>query len=187
MTEFTERLGHAGADLARLGDHFSGLGDQFRRDLAEPVVQASAELQDVFERTFDHFETALKRAAETGKLSFREMVNSILEDMSRLAFDRFVAKPLRGFLEQVVGQIFNFGGARAIGGPVAPGHSYLVGERGPELFVPNALGRIDPMRQRGRENISIQISSPDVEGFRRSQQQISAMLTRAVRRGSRTL
>jgi hypothetical protein len=33
---------------------------------------------------------------------------------------------------------------RAIGGPTVPGASYLVGERGPELFEPNVPGRIVP-------------------------------------------
>ncbi len=35
-------------------------------------------------------------------------------------------------------------GARADGGPVAGGSAYLVGERGPELFVPNTAGRVLP-------------------------------------------
>ncbi len=34
-------------------------------------------------------------------------------------------------------------GARALGGPVKFGKPYLVGERGPELFVPGATGRIE--------------------------------------------
>ncbi|WP_047308775.1 phage tail tape measure protein [Rhodopseudomonas palustris] len=34
-------------------------------------------------------------------------------------------------------------GARALGGPVSYGKPYLVGERGPELFVPGASGRIE--------------------------------------------
>lgn len=37
-----------------------------------------------------------------------------------------------------------FGPRRAIGGPVAPDRSVLVGERGPELFVPNTTGMIVP-------------------------------------------
>jgi hypothetical protein len=43
-----------------------------------------------------------------------------------------------------VGQFFSqvFGGARASGGPVSAGVPYLVGERGPEMFVPNISGRI---------------------------------------------
>lgn len=35
-------------------------------------------------------------------------------------------------------------GARALGGPVSFGKPYLVGERGPELFVPGATGRVEP-------------------------------------------
>jgi phage-related minor tail protein len=31
---------------------------------------------------------------------------------------------------------------RATGGPVAPGRAYLVGERGPEIFLPTNSGRI---------------------------------------------
>jgi hypothetical protein len=34
-------------------------------------------------------------------------------------------------------------GARALGGPVSFGRPYLVGERGPELFVPGMSGRIE--------------------------------------------
>lgn len=34
-------------------------------------------------------------------------------------------------------------GARALGGPVSYGKPYLVGERGPELFVPGASGRVE--------------------------------------------
>ena len=41
------------------------------------------------------------------------------------------------------------GGARALGGPVANGSSYLVGERGPEIFTPNNGGNIAPNNQMG--------------------------------------
>ena len=42
-------------------------------------------------------------------------------------------------------QIGKFGGGRANGGPVSGGTSYLVGERGPELFTPSSSGRIGGM------------------------------------------
>lgn len=38
----------------------------------------------------------------------------------------------------------NFLGGKAIGGPVAGGSTYMVGEKGPELFVPDSSGRIIP-------------------------------------------
>jgi hypothetical protein len=37
-----------------------------------------------------------------------------------------------------------FGGGRAMGGPVSAGTAYMVGERGPELFVPKGSGTIVP-------------------------------------------
>ena len=37
-----------------------------------------------------------------------------------------------------------FGGGRALGGPVTPGSTYLVGEKGPELFSPKEKGQIIP-------------------------------------------
>lgn len=42
-----------------------------------------------------------------------------------------------------------FGGGKAIGGPVNAGTSYVVGERGPELFMPNRSGTIIPNNKLG--------------------------------------
>ena len=49
-----------------------------------------------------------------------------------------------GGLGGLFGALFNFGGGRATGGPVVPGQSYIVGERGKERFVPTVPGRIVP-------------------------------------------
>lgn len=43
----------------------------------------------------------------------------------------------------------NFAGFRADGGPVSSGKSYIVGERGPELFTPNVSGGITPNHMLG--------------------------------------
>lgn len=42
-----------------------------------------------------------------------------------------------------------FGGAREKGGPVSPDKAFLVGERGPEMFVPNGRGSIVPNNRLG--------------------------------------
>lgn len=47
---------------------------------------------------------------------------------------------LLGGIAKGIGSIF--GGPRAAGGPVAAGKAYLVGERGPELFMPRISGSI---------------------------------------------
>lgn len=50
----------------------------------------------------------------------------------------------RGGFLQILGQAATgiFGGFRANGGPVMSGRAYMVGERGPEMFVPGQAGQI---------------------------------------------
>jgi hypothetical protein len=43
-----------------------------------------------------------------------------------------------------IGGALGFGGGRANGGPVSANTAYVVGERGPELFVPGSSGSIIP-------------------------------------------
>jgi hypothetical protein len=55
--------------------------------------------------------------------------------------------PLVQGLGSVIDRIF--GGGRAAGGPVSVGTTYLVGERGPELFTPSGSGSIIPNHRLG--------------------------------------
>jgi hypothetical protein len=50
-----------------------------------------------------------------------------------------------------------FGGFRASGGPVSGGTPYVVGERGPELFVPSASGKIVPGLPGGGGNVNVTV------------------------------
>lgn len=60
---------------------------------------------------------------------------------------------------QAIGGVFdNFGGGRAMGGPVNAGTSYVVGERGPELFMPNTSGTIVPNNRLGGQGTVINLT-----------------------------
>jgi hypothetical protein len=64
---------------------------------------------------------------------------------------------------------FDYGGGRAVGGPVMGGTSYIVGERGPELFTPSGSGRITPNNGMGGTTINITVNGAiDREGTARS-------------------
>jgi len=56
----------------------------------------------------------------------------------QLIKDNPVVAGIGGLIDKV------FGGFKAAGGPVTSGTSYIVGERGPELFTPNRSGSIIP-------------------------------------------
>jgi hypothetical protein len=51
-----------------------------------------------------------------------------------------------------------FGGGRANGGPVSGGTAYMVGERGPELFVPKGSGTIVPNGAGGGTTINLTVN-----------------------------
>jgi len=56
-----------------------------------------------------------------------------------------MATPILKAVGGITGAVGNiFGGGKAAGGSVSAGTSYLVGERGPELFTPSGSGRIIP-------------------------------------------
>lgn len=56
-------------------------------------------------------------------------------------------------------------GPRQKGGAVAQGASYLVGEKGPEMFTPSASGQISPNGQMGAVNVNFNIETNDATGF----------------------
>ena len=68
---------------------------------------------------------------QTGKLSFKDLANSILADLAKIAFKKAVIG---------LGSLFGF----AAGGQVMADAPIMVGERGPELFVPRSAGTIVP-------------------------------------------
>ena len=86
-------------------------------------------------------------------------------------------------LGQSVGALFGLPG-RATGGPVAPGRAYLVGERGPEVFVPTAAGRVETgMAAPGRDvRVAIQVAVPRGQAAPTAMQRSSRQIASAVRR-----
>jgi hypothetical protein len=82
---------------------------------------------------------------------------------------------------QAVGGAFR--GARADGGPVLPGGSYLVGERGPEVFRPHTAGEVTPLG--GGMTVNVRVERGAEGGLVRSEAQIAQALARAVALGGR--
>lgn len=54
-----------------------------------------------------------------------------------------------------------FAGARANGGTVSGGSSYIVGERGPEIFTPSGSGMITANGAGGTTNVTVNVSGAD--------------------------
>lgn len=119
------------------------------RDVEAMRAGIEGPLGDGAERAGRRIEQGLLRAVRTGKFGF--------EDLKRIALsvlDEIAAGALRGAMGNSGGggglaglgaslltSVLGLPG-RATGGPVAPGRGYIVGERGPEVFVPTSSGQV---------------------------------------------
>jgi len=90
------------------------------------------------------------------------------------------------------GRVMPFAKGGVVSSPVAfpmRGATGLMGEAGPEAIMPltrGADGRLGVSGGGGRSvNITMNVSTPDVAGFQRSQGQVAAQVSRALSRGQR--
>jgi hypothetical protein len=91
--------------------------------------------------------SSMEQAALSGKLSFKAFASAVIADLKRILVQAVITRAVAFFLPglgTVAAGVTGAIPARQHGGPVQGGHVYLVGERGPELFVPQASGAIVP-------------------------------------------
>ncbi|HYD13207.1 MAG TPA: tail tape measure protein [Allosphingosinicella sp.] len=168
---------------------------------ARDVAAMKAELAGPFAAGADQagrmLENALVRALRTGKLGFEDLRRVALSAMAEIAgaairggFDSLFWKGGMGGLITNLGSLFTTllgAPGKAIGGPVSPGRAYLVGERGPELFVPTASGRIETQRASGGRDVrlSITINAPaagEAQALKASGRQVARAVRQALLR-----
>ena len=164
----------------------------FARDVASMRGELEGPLVTGAGRAGRLIDSALVRAITNGKLGFDDLKRVALAAMADIAQAslRSLFNPNGGGGGLGAGLINGLGSlisgllgmpGRATGGPVSAGRGYLVGERGPELFVPSSGGRIEPIGGRGRDvRVAIAIQSPvpsDPQVLRQSSRQVA----RAVR------
>jgi hypothetical protein len=85
--------------------------------------------------------SSFENAILTGK-KLSDTLRDLAQDVARILMRQAITEPLAAGISGALAGAF--GGARANGGPVTGGTTYMVGERGPELFVPNTSGMIVP-------------------------------------------
>ena len=88
------------------------------------------------------------------KDAFKNMANSIISDLVRMAIKKYITDKIFGIATNYITGTTTPSPpppapGRAIGGSVQRGKPYMVGERGAELFVPNRNGSIVPNDKMG--------------------------------------
>ncbi|RJT24559.1 tail tape measure protein [Chakrabartia godavariana] len=170
----------------------------FARDVAEMRGTLTGPFGDGVERAGRMLEGTLVRALRTGKLGFEDLKRVALSVLSEIAANTLrtglgtigggAGGGLLGLGTTLIGSLLGLPG-RATGGPVAPGRGYLVGERGPEVFVPTASGQITTPGPAGARDVRVSINvnapagaAPDM--LARSSRQIARAVRNAMRDGN---
>lgn len=117
---------------------------EFRQSLGEMRAALTDELVPAADVAGRGIESALQHAARNGSLAFRDLARVAARALGEMAASALApgSSALGSALGSATAGILGLAG-RATGGPVAPGQAYLVGERGPEVFVPTSSGRIE--------------------------------------------
>jgi len=149
-----------------MADGFTKGFDEFVRDMPTRMEMGKT----AFNSLMNSMDSALRRFVQTGKINFKDLVRSMIQELIYLEskakmMDMF--KSLKGDgggggIMDMLGSLFG-GGGGGMGGPAnfdpfglvgfanggSPpvGQASIVGERGPELFVPRTAGTIIPNNQ----------------------------------------
>lgn len=195
--ESTEELKRKTQELYESGRSFStGWGKAFR-EYADNATNAAKQAERIFQRVTQSMEDAIVNFAKTGRFEWRNFINGILEDL------------LRSQIQQVIAQVFSIGqtnrsnggglsgglfggriipGILAEGGPVSSRRPYIVGEKGPELFIPDSEGQMMPnARLGGSTNITYNINAVDAVSFQALVARDPAFIYSVSQQGARTI
>lgn len=188
---------------------------QDQLEQSNKLLQAGAIEQETYNRALSAYEDALKQATQAnaqfqqqfvlifsqGLFAFMEdgfdnMLKSFeraLQRMAAMAASIELGKLLFGQAETGGGllSLLPFGGFFARGGQVKSGLPIVVGEQGPELFVPAQSGNIVPNKSlnsaQANITVNMNISTPDVNSFRQSEASLGAQMLNALERAKRQL
>jgi lambda family phage tail tape measure protein len=158
------------------------------RDSSENAFNTAGRL---FNSVTSGMEDSIVNFAKTGKFEFKGFMASILEEI------------LRSQVRQMIAGLFGLGGGSkgglfggaiipgflATGGPAIANQPYIVGEKGPELFVPNNSGTVVPnnMLGSGGGMVTYNINAVDASSFKQLVARDPGFIYAVTEQGRKTL
>ena len=146
--------------------------------------QQLARIKTLYGSIANTIETGLVDAIDgaiKGTKTLGEVASSVFGAIQRAIIQYGVASFLGG-MPGGIGRFFS--GERANGGSVLSGRSYLVGERGPEVFTPSTSGMISPNSSLGGGStnvvVNVDASGSAVEGDNQGGEELGRVLSVAI-------
>jgi phage-related minor tail protein len=131
-----------------------GYGQNVAQSIVTYFVGMVNHVSETMKRLFDYVGGLINNIGHIFALmrngmvdAFNTIINTVFGIIQKIV--DFIAYSINGIINLIskipgVGTVLNTVPGRALGGPVEAGQTYMVGEKGPELFVPQNSGTIIP-------------------------------------------
>ena len=188
--EFSATVEDTAESTLDLTENFGSLADAAEeavapvrafQDALEGAQNVADRINELGASAFDRLSDALTDFVTTGRFQIRDFASFVIQEFIRIQIRSALARSLTSV---------GFGGFLQQGGPAQAGQAYIVGEAGPELFVPNVNGNVIPNEQLnsvggGNTNITYEIRAVDARSFQQLAASDPSFLHNIVQRGAR--
>ena len=173
MIENQDQIRAEQKEVSMLEKSYMAFGQGFVNEM-QKQKNALQQFEEAGKKAFTNFSNMLADSLFTGKLAFKDFTRSVLQDIARIiskqltmlalqkALGFFGVKSIFGIS---VGKLFGF----ADGGRPPINRPSIVGEKGPELFVPDQSGTVIPNNQLSMGGkpvtVNFNINTVDARGF----------------------
>jgi TP901 family phage tail tape measure protein len=166
-----------------------------QREVSAITESIANTLGDTMASAFDGLITGAQNWGDT----LRQTVVSALQDIARELLQIYAIQPFKNAISSLLSPATSaisplsglgalatpipglaVGGARANGGPVRMGTPYLIGERGPELFIPGRSGTVLPNTGGTNVTVNVDASGTTAQGDSQQASQLGRVIGAAV-------
>ena len=158
-----------------------------KNNQAKQLVENARMIEQSFKSLTQNISTDLAQGIQgliRGTSTLNDVLNNVLNKMIDAAFNMAFFGNASGTLTKGLGLFGSlFSGFLANGGPAKAGRSYIVGEKGPELFTPGVSGMVTPNSQMGGSTnivVNVDASGSNVEGDEEEGRQLGIALSAAI-------
>ncbi len=154
---------------------------------AKQLVENARLVEQSFKNLAQGISTDLAQGIQgliRGTSTLNDVMRGVLDKMIDAAFNMAFFGNAGGQLTKGLGLFGNlFGGFLSTGGPAKAGKSYIVGEKGPELFTPGVSGMVSPNSSLGGSTnivVNVDASGSSVEGDEQQGRELGRLISVAV-------
>ena len=169
------RQGELSLERIRLNEqeikNFTDGWEKAWREFARSADNYGKVAESAFSSITDNMSRAIANFVQTGKLSVKDFARSIIQDLIRIQMTAQAnalfksARNLFSFASPESIALMSGMAPLAEGGPASANTPYLVGERGPELFMPSTAGTVVPNNKLGGMGATTNVTNYNIQAI----------------------